>query len=99
MMALLSFDRFIASIKNDDLPFLIGPEKLPPKRRCCVGARFGAKGLREFRLSSLNAPLRPPRNSSEPGFVRISIRPLPGLSYSAENGLLLMRISRIDSFG
>ena len=40
-----------------------------------------------------------PRILSVPGLVRISMRPKPSRSNSAENGFWLMRISRIDSFG
>jgi hypothetical protein len=39
-----------------------------------------------------------PRRRSVPGFVRISMRPKPRRSYSAEKGFALMRISRIEAF-
>ena len=40
-----------------------------------------------------------PWYDSVPGFVRISMRPKPGRSYSAENGLELRRIWRIAERG
>src|SRR6185369_6154473 len=97
--ALLSWSRLLISTKKDDFPFLIGPEKLPPKNLVWLGARLIANGFREFRLSSLKLKKALPRYLSEPGFVRISIRPKPRRSNSAENGLLLIRISRIASLG
>ena len=39
------------------------------------------------------------RKVSVPGLVKISIRPYPNSSYSAEKGFWLIRISRIDAFG
>src|ERR1039458_2406985 len=36
--------------------------------------------------------------ASVPGFVKISMRPKPGRSYSGEKGLELIRISRIEAF-
>src|SRR5205085_1225742 len=54
-------------------------------------------GLRELRLSSLKVIPRLPRSLSVPGLVRIWMPPKPGRSFSAESGLSLMRISRIES--
>src|SRR5690606_28527 len=85
--------------KNDDLPFWIGPEIFPPKERIWLAARFDENGFRELRLSSLNLAFAEPRHLSVPGRVKISMRPKPSRSNSAENGLLLIRTSRIDSFG
>ena len=56
-------------------------------------------GLREFRLSSLKSKAKPPCHLSAPGCVKISMPFQPGNSFSAENGLLFMRTSRIASFG
>src|ERR1017187_1775600 len=52
-------------------------------------------------LNELSLPCRKPRpcKTSVPGLVRISIRPYPILSNSAEKGFWLMRISRIADFG
>src|SRR4051794_41286456 len=87
------------SRKKDDFFFWIGPEILPPKYLDWLGARFTAKGLREFRLSSLKLKNACPRHLSEPGLVSISMRPKPSRSYSAEKGFWSIRISRMESFG
>src|SRR5581483_5698888 len=39
-----------------------------------------------------------PRKRSAPGFVKISTRPYPSLSYSGENGFWFTRTSRMDCF-
>src|SRR6266702_277833 len=77
--------RFSKSKKNEAFFFEIGPLRLPPYCRDEYGARVGAKGLRAFSAILLKPKDACPRNLSVPGFVRISIRPNPGRSYSAEN--------------
>jgi len=56
-------------------------------------------GLRELKMPLLSLKNTLPRKLSVPGLVRISMRPKPSRSYSAENGFWLMRISRMDSLG
>src|SRR5947209_3399137 len=94
-----SFVLWLKSTKNDDFFALIGPLRFAPNVRVWLGARFAAKGLRELNRASLKLKFVEPRNLSKPGFVRISIRPNPTRSYSAETGFWLMRISRIASVG
>src|SRR5579862_6819313 len=48
-----------------------------------------SKGLRELNTELLSLKFTCPRILSVPGFVRISMRPKPNWSYSAENGLEL----------
>src|SRR5215471_9450290 len=85
---------------NDALSFRIGPPRLPLNSRFLYGGNAAAyRALLEFKCSLLNCVENWPCKKSLPGFVRISIRPKPGLSYSAEKGFELMRISRIDDFG
>ena len=62
--------RSLISRKYEDLPFVIGPDMLPPKYLIWLGVRLFANGLCEFRLSSLKLPNTCPRNLSEPGLVR-----------------------------
>src|SRR6266705_3011457 len=94
-----SMSRLSKSKKNDAFFFEIGPLRLPPYCRDEYGARVGAKGLRAFSAILLKPNEACPRNLSVPGLVRISIRPKPGRSYSAENGFALIRISRIEDNG
>src|SRR5215813_11338376 len=86
-------------MKNEAFFLEIGPPKLPPYWRDWCGGRSGANGLREFSASSLKLKEAWPRYLSVPGRVRISMRPKPSRSYSAENGLELIRISRIEASG
>ena len=60
---------------------------------------MGANGLRAFSASSLKRKFVSPRSLSLPGRVKISMRPKPGWSYSAEKGLALSRISRMADLG
>ena len=65
-------------------------------------ARFVGVGTNlEYRPDDSGAELKEtsPRILSVPGLVKISIRPYPSRSYSAENGFRLRRISRMDSLG
>src|SRR6266567_4286472 len=91
--------RFSKSKKNEALFLVIGPLRLPPYWREEYGARVGANGLRALKAMLLKLKEVWPRNLSVPGLVRISIRPNPGRSYSAENGFALILISRIDASG
>src|SRR5258706_12639553 len=59
----------------------------------------GEYGLRALNNESEKTAFTVPWNLSVPGLVKISMRPWPCVSNSAENGLELMRISRIDSLG
>jgi len=53
---------------------------------------FGAKGFRVLRAASSKRNEVSPRRWSVPGLVKISIRPKPSRSYSAENGFAFSRI-------
>src|SRR5262245_13267235 len=101
MVALITasslMSRFSKSKKKDAFFLAIGPLRLPPYCRDEYGARVGANGLRALNAMLLKLKDVWPRNLSVPGLVRISIRPKPGRSYSAENGFALMRISRIEA--
>ena len=77
----------------------MGPPKLPPNWRLENRGLLLANGLRELNTASLSLKVSVPRYWSLPGLVRISMRPKPSLSYSAEKGFWLMRISRMDSLG
>ena len=78
---------------------MIESDRLPLYWRNWKGGRFGLlrNGLREFMLSSLKVTPKLPRNLSVPGLVKICMPPKPGWSRSAESGLSLTRISRIES--
>src|SRR5258705_10485655 len=91
--------RFSKSIKNEDFFLTIGPLKLPAYCLDWYGGRVNAYGFRELNTLLLYPNDAEPRNLSLPGFVRISMRPNPKRSYSAEKGFELMRISRIDDRG
>src|SRR5437868_13281128 len=99
MSASSLMSRFSKSKKNEDFFFEIGPLKFPPYWRVWIGGRLVANGLRAFSASSLKLNEAWPRNLSVPGRVRISMRPKPRRSYSAEKGLELIRISRIEARG
>jgi hypothetical protein len=64
----------------------MGPLTLPPKLRTEYGGLLEAKGFRESQMESVSLKNAVPRNLSVPGLVRISIRPKPSRSNSAENG-------------
>jgi hypothetical protein len=51
-----------------------------------------SNGLRALKAQSLYVRLIAPWNLSVPGLVKISMRPWPCVSNSAENGFELMRI-------
>src|SRR3954464_10973954 len=70
MIEFESFEPCSRLTKKDDYFADIGPLRKPPKLRVWLGALFVAKGLREFRLSSLKRPSTEPRNLSNPGLVR-----------------------------
>src|ERR1017187_2890968 len=89
--------RLISKLK--DVLWLIGPPTLAPKYRLEKAGLLLANGLRESHMASVSLKNTLPRYLSVPGLVRISMRPIPKLSYSAENGFWLMRISRMDSLG
>src|SRR6478735_7501663 len=82
--------RFSKSTKNEAFFLEMGPLRFPPYCRDKYAARVGANGLRAFRTWLLNPNEACPRKRSVPGLVRISIRPKPGRSYSAENGFALI---------
>src|SRR5207245_10416081 len=84
--------RFSRSKKNEAFFLEIGPLRLPPYCRERYGARVGANGLREFSAWLLKLKEVWPRKEPVPGFVKISIRPRPSRSYSAEKGFAVMRI-------
>src|SRR5450432_18330 len=91
--------RFSKSKKNEAFFFEIGPLRLPPYWRDKYAGRSFANGFRESRLLLLKLKDACPRYLSVPGLVRISMRPRPKRSYSAEKGFWLMRISRMEDFG
>src|SRR5580692_1731810 len=86
------------SRKNDDR-WLSGPPTLPDKFRTEYAGLEFSNGLRESNSESVSLYRMEPWKWSLPGLVKISMRPKPRRSYSAENGFWLMRISRMDSFG
>src|SRR5215467_1520871 len=94
--------RRMKSRVNEALFFLIGPAIFPLKNRFLYGGKEDDStysGLRVLKCSSLNCVENCPCTVSLPGFVTISMRLLPGESYSAEYGFELIRISRIDVLG
>src|SRR5215469_3980406 len=78
---------------------LIDPPTFPLHIRVEKSGLFVEKGLRELKTPSPSISIKEPRSRSVPGLVRISMRPKPRRSYSAENGFWFTRISRIDSLG
>src|ERR1019366_8855522 len=98
MNAFSSIMRRSKSKPNKAFCLVMGPLMLAPKNFCEYGGLVDCvnRGLRELRSWLLNWAKRDPWNKSVPGFVKISILPKPGRSYSGEKGFELIRISRID---
>src|SRR5215469_919518 len=86
-------------LMKKDAFLLIGPLTSPLNSTLSYDGSVGANGFIELKPESFPCRFACPWNLSVPGLVKISIRPYPSLSYSVENGLLLMRISRIADFG
>src|SRR5271157_5203479 len=97
-MALSVLSRRLKSRKNEER-WLMGPPRLALIIRLEKSGLLLANGLRELKTPLLSFKPSEPRYLSVPGLVRISMRPNPKRSNSAEKGFWLMRISRIDSLG
>src|SRR3954447_17914803 len=90
-----------STLKLNDIFFeMIGPLMLPSKNmERKSGLSPVMNGFLALNTLSLAISMNWPRTLSVPGRVRISIRPKPRRSYSAENGFELMRISRMFALG
>src|ERR1039458_10860876 len=86
-------------VKKNEAFLLSGPPTLALKNSVWYPGTCWAKGLRVLRGEALILPMIWPWNLLEPGRVVISMRPYPTLSYSAEKGFWLMRISRMSALG
>src|SRR5690348_1649755 len=85
MIELSCTSRRMKSMKKDArLP--IEPPRLPLYMCDEKSGLLLENGLRELNSASLSMKLNAPRNLSVPGRVRISMRPKPRRSYSAEKG-------------
>src|SRR4051812_30372705 len=72
--------------KKNELFLLNGPPIFAMIMRLEKSGLIVEYGFRELKMPSLSLNARVPRKRSVPGLVRISMRPKPNRSYSAEKG-------------